>query len=137
MQVSRELDYGVRAMVVMASHLDEVISKRRIAESFDIPINFLAIILPKLVHSHLVESLPGPRGGYRLAKPPKYISLYDVVCAINHGFDLNLCDDTRRVCKVKQRCPVAPHWAKLTCDIKAYLKTVTFDSLVEVNAEVR
>lgn len=131
MQISREIDYGVRAVVVMARHADEVMSKRRIAEAFSIPVNFLAIILPKLVRTGIAESLPGPRGGYRLARPPDRISIYDVVLAINRGFSVNRCDDARRRCSMKPRCPVAPHWDRLQRDMEAYLKGVTFDRLVE------
>ena len=129
MQVSRELDYGVRAVVVMAANSNDVMSKRRIAEEFSIPVNFLAIILPKLVREGLVESLPGPRGGYRLARPPQRISIFDVICAVNRGFSLNRCDDVRRRCGQKPRCPVAPYWKRLQEDMESYLKGVTFDRL--------
>lgn len=137
MQVSRELDYGVRAVVVMARNADEVMSKRRIAEAFSIPVNFLAIILPKLVRTGIVESLPGPRGGYRLARSPERISIYDIVLAINRGFSLNRCEDVRRRCTMKSRCPVAPHWEQLQRDVEAYLKGVTFDRLAEETTSSR
>jgi DNA-binding IscR family transcriptional regulator len=31
----------------------------------------------------VLESLPGPRGGFRLARPPESITLMDVVAAID------------------------------------------------------
>ena len=131
MQVSRELDYGVRAVVVMAAHMNEVLSKRRIAEEFDIPVNFLAIILPKLVRTGIVESLPGPRGGYRLARPAQRVSIFDVICSVNRGYWLNRCGDKRRDCTQKPRCPVAPFWRQLQEDMESYLKGITFDRLAE------
>lgn len=131
MQVSRELDYGVRAIVVLAAHDSGVISKRKIAEEFKIPINFLALILPKLVHEGLVESLPGPRGGYRLAKPASKISIYDVACAVDEQFRLNHCLDPDKGCEMKSKCPVSKIWKKLQTDAVDYLKCVTFDGLVE------
>jgi len=130
MHLSRELDYGVRAMVILASHDGEVVPKRRIAEEFGIPINFLAIILPKLVHFGLVESLPGPKGGYKLTRVPKEISIYDVVCAVEKGFAINRCLDIVRGCKYMEKCPVRPHWKKIQDDVEYYLKDITFDSLV-------
>ena len=131
MHVSRELDYAVRAVLVMATHSDEVLSKRRIADEFCIPVNFLAIILPRLVHSGIVESLPGPRGGYRMARAASEISILDIIKAINRGLALNRCDDSQRdPCDHKGRCPVAPHWRKLRENVEEYLQGVTFDSLV-------
>jgi len=131
MQVSRELDYGVRAVVVLAAHNDGVISKRKIAEEFKIPINFLALILPKLVHKGIVESLPGPRGGYRLAKPADKVSIYDVACAVDEHFRLNHCLDPDKGCEMKEVCPVSKVWEKLQSDTVEYLKCITFDGLAE------
>ena len=129
MQVSREIDYGVRAVVVMAANESRVLSKRIIAEEFGIPVNFLAIILPKLVHSGIVESLPGPRGGYRLARPSARISILDVIHAVNRGFALNRCDDGEKSCEQRHRCPVAPYWKKLQGDVELFLRGVTFETL--------
>jgi len=130
MQVSRELDYGVRAMVVLAAHEKDVLSKKKIAEEFDIPVNFLALILPKLVHYGLVESLPGPKGGYRLAKPPAKISVYDVACAVDEEFRLTYCLNPDKGCSMSTKCPVSKVWKKVQEGAVDYLKCVTFDGIV-------
>lgn len=129
MQVSRELDYGVRAMVVLAAHEKDVFSKRKIAEEFKIPVNFLALILPKLVHWGLVESLPGPRGGYRLAKPANRISIYDVACAVDEEFRLNNCLNPKKGCEMSAKCPVSKVWKELQEGCIKRLKGVTFEAL--------
>jgi len=131
MQVSRELDYGVRAVVVLAANEGGILSKRRIAGEFGIPINFLAIILPKLVHRGIVESLPGPRGGYRLAQSADRITILDVVRAIDREFAFNRCLDAEYGCGYTKSCPVRPHWKKVQEDAESYLKSVTFDKLAE------
>jgi len=129
MQVSRELDYGVRAMVVLSAHDRNVLSKRAIADKFKIPVNFLALILPKLVRNGLVESLPGPKGGYRLAKPASRISMLDVIVAIEDDVAFNRCLEKISGCDMSERCPVSEVWKRLQCDAMDYLKGVTFDSL--------
>lgn len=129
MRVSRELDYGIRATVVLAAHEGEVLSKRTIAEGFHIPINFLAIILPKLVHHGLAESLPGPHGGYRLARPAGRITLYDILTAMGRELTINNCLDEAIGCAEQERCPVSPHWARLKEQIEAFLRGVRLDEL--------
>ena len=124
MQVSRELDYGIRAMVVLSAHDEDILSKRIIATEFEIPVNFLALILPKLVRSGLVESLPGPKGGYRLAKPSARISMLDVVLAIEEEIAFNRCLSPKRGCDMKKGCPVTYVWKKLQCDAMDYLKSI-------------
>jgi Rrf2 family protein len=131
MRVSREVDYGVRAVIVLAASEGHVLSKRTIAEGFDVPINFLAIILPKLVHEGIVESLPGPKGGYRLAKPAKLISMYDVVCAVGENFILNHCQSEPPDCDQKYRCSVSDHWNHIRNQLATYLKGVMFDELAK------
>lgn len=130
MQVSRELDYGVRAMVVLARHEGEVLSKRNVAEEFKIPVNFLALILPRLVRSGLIESLPGPRGGYRLAQSPARISLYDVFHAMDQEMELNQCLDPKIGCEMDESCPVKSVWRELQQRSIEFLKGVTFDRFV-------
>jgi len=135
MQVSREIDYGIRAMAVLALHEDVILSKRRIADEFCIPVNFLALILPKLVRAGLVESLPGPRGGYRLAKARAKISLHDVVFAIGGEIVLNRCLDPEQGCELSPRCPATKFWRELQGITVEYLKGVTLDRL-DVNGVV-
>lgn len=130
MQVSRELDYGVRAIVVLAMNEGQVLSKRRIAEEFRVPVNFLALILPKLVRSGLVESLPGPKGGYRLAKPSAGISIYDVMMAVDGELAFNRCLDEEVGCEMRERCPVTHFWKRLQDDAILSLRGATFDRIV-------
>ena len=131
MRVSREVDYGIRAVVVLAANEGHILSKRSISDGFDIPINFLGIILPKLVHEGIVESLPGPKGGYRLAKPAKLISMYDVAYAVGEEFAMNLCQLVPSACDQKYRCSVAEHWKYAGNQLATYLKSVMFDVLAK------
>jgi Rrf2 family protein len=131
MRISRELDYGVRAIVVLAAHEGQVMSKRTIAKSFGIPVNFLAIILPKLVQRGIVESLPGPRGGYRLARQARLVSLYDVIFAVDRDFTLARCLGDKLSCDHRDRCPVVPYLQRMQEGAVKYLKGVTFDKLAE------
>jgi Rrf2 family protein len=130
MQISRELDYGVRAIIVLATHEHQILSKRRIATEFCIPVNFLALILPKLVRAGLVESLPGPRGGYRLAKPCNRISMYDVMYAVEGEIAFNHCLDPDEGCELSDRCPASPFWRQFQDSAKAFLSEITFDRMV-------
>lgn len=130
MQVSRELDYGVRAVVVLATHEGETLSKRRIAEEFKIPVNFLALILPKLVRSGIVESLPGPKGGYRLARQATEVSIYDILMAVDGELAFNRCLEENLGCEMKSQCPVSPFWLIFQQDAIRSLKGATLDRIV-------
>jgi Rrf2 family protein len=83
MRISAKADYAVRAVVELAANTDEKpVKAERIATAQGIPLNFLENILGELRHAGLVRSHRGAEGGFRLAKPPKEISVADVIRAV-------------------------------------------------------
>src|SRR5690349_20151014 len=65
LRISRKIDYGLRAMIYLASiPQDAVVPFREIARQMDVPEDFLAKILKTLVDQGLVRSTRGPHGGY-------------------------------------------------------------------------
>lgn len=54
----------------------------RLAAVYDLPTAYLNKQLQALARAGILTSTPGPRGGFRLARPPSRISLLDVVMAI-------------------------------------------------------
>src|SRR5665647_3234529 len=82
------LRYGkmVQTAVSVASRLAElyeqkgvVASSLDIAKDRNIPKTAVAKVLTILAKNGLVTGAPGPGGGYRLAKEPNKITLFDIV----------------------------------------------------------
>ncbi len=92
LQVSRKIDYGLRAMIFLAGVAEtSVVPFREIAHAMHIPEDFLAKILKTLVDGDLVASTRGARGGYQLARPANQISFLDIIEAIEGPIQLNVC----------------------------------------------
>ncbi|MCX5045354.1 Rrf2 family transcriptional regulator [Aldersonia sp. NBC_00410] len=84
MRMSAKAEYGVRAMVEMATLEGGVLVKTEdLAKAQGIPPQFLVDILSDLRNAHLVRSRRGRDGGYELARPPAQISLADVLRCID------------------------------------------------------
>jgi len=80
MRVSRKTDYALRALFTLAEHYGGApIPIRELARRNDVPKKFLEQIMLALKEQGWVESLPGMRGGYRLAKSPDKITMGEVV----------------------------------------------------------
>ena len=95
LQISRRTEYGLRAMVYLASKpLAAVVPFREIAVRMDVPQDFLAKILKKLVKERLAVSSRGARGGYSLGRPATEISMLDVIEAVEGPVQVNLCTDS-------------------------------------------
>lgn len=82
MRVSAKADYAVRAVAELAASPDGPVKGERLADSQDIPLQFLEHILLDLKHSGIVRARRGAKGGYWLARPPEEVSIADVIRAV-------------------------------------------------------
>ena len=73
---------------------------RRLAEFYGLPEAYLAKLLKALVRAGLLTAASGPRGGFRLARPPEEITVADVVEAVEGRGALFQCTE------IRQRGPV-------------------------------
>jgi Rrf2 family protein len=79
MKLSNKTVYGIKALLEIALHNGSEVNGAEIAKVQRIPAKFLEQILAILKRSKLVISSRGRSGGYLLAKPPKAITLFEVV----------------------------------------------------------
>jgi Rrf2 family protein len=83
MQISAKVDYGIRALLVLAAAYDgpetRLIKSEEIATGQEIPFKFLEAILTEMRHAGFVISQRGAVGGYRLSRAPKSIALADIM----------------------------------------------------------
>ena len=112
LQISRKIEYGLRAMLYLASIPEEtVVPFREIALRMDVPKDFLAKILKTLARKRLVDSTRGARGGYRLAKPSAEISFLDVIEAVEGPVNINRCTtDSHDGCNFSTSCTMLGVW---------------------------
>lgn len=76
--------YALRAVVYMAAQENgKPVASHEIARARGISEKFLLKVLTPLVRAHVLLSLKGPNGGYRLARPANKISLLEVVEAVD------------------------------------------------------
>src|SRR5678815_2585540 len=101
LRLSKKADYALMAMRHLALKTSGAASTsaREIAEQYDIPIELLAKVLQRLVRTGLLVSTQGTRGGYMLSRPPKAISVVDVVQAIDGPFTVTACSTDKIDCE--------------------------------------
>ncbi len=79
-------------------------SFRDVAACEGIPDDYLAKIMRNLVVAELVRSTRGPRGGYRLARPPSDVSILDVIEAVDGPIAINECLERDGNCPKMDGC---------------------------------
>jgi Rrf2 family protein len=100
--MSDGVEWALHCCTVLAALPDDqALPAARLAEFHEVPPAYLAKHLQALTTAGITRSLPGPRGGYRLARPPAEISVLDVVLAVDGD------DSAFRCSEIRQRGPAA------------------------------
>ena len=75
---------------------DQSLPAARLAEYHDVPPAYLAKALQAMAAAGIVESRPGPAGGYRLARAPMDITLLEIVQAVDGPGTAFRCSELRQ-----------------------------------------
>ena len=135
MQITRQADYAVRAMVYLAQiEPNEKAATGRIAQDKGIPPSFLAKIVSQLSVAGLLQTSRGARGGVSLAKKAEEISLLDVVEAIDGPILLNDCVGESSACTHDDDCPLKPVWCDAQKMLVDHLSKANFAQFVQTAA---
>ena len=144
MQITRQADYALRAMLYLGRYEARVqngleenpkASTSKIAEEQEIPPSFLAKIISQLSIAGLIHTSRGARGGVSLARPTKDISLLDVVEAIDRPITLNECVSDPDACAFGDNCPIHKVWCEAQAELVRKLSESTFDKLLEMEKD--
>jgi len=82
-RITAKADYAVRVAVELAAaSADAPVKGERLAAAQGIPRNFMENILTELRRAGLVRTRRGAEGGYQLARPPREITVADVLRAV-------------------------------------------------------
>ncbi len=138
MQITRQADYAVRAVLYLAKlGPDQRAATSQIAQEQQIPPSFLAKIVSQLSVAGLLQTSRGARGGVSLARTPEEISLLEVVEAIDGPILLNECASENGVCTFGNACPMKPVWCDAQAELVKRLGQTTFDYfLVDISKHI-
>jgi Rrf2 family protein len=129
MNITRETDYAVRCVLCLSETPDEVVMVDDIAVATSVSKAFLAKILQKLTKAGIVKSFRGVKGGFRLTRKPKDITLLDVIEAIEGEVSMNKCVVDQRFCELHETCTVHPVWVGIRSSVEDLLRGYNFEFL--------
>jgi Rrf2 family protein len=84
MKLTRASSYALHAVAFMAQQkTDKPVASHNIADARGIPERFLLKVLKPLVSAHVLRSVKGPNGGYKLARSPSDITMLEILEAVD------------------------------------------------------
>lgn len=127
--------HAVRALAVLAElPVGEYRGASSIADETNAPRNYLGKLLQLLSRYGLVESQKGLGGGFRLARDPVDISLYDVVEAIENVGHWHDCILGKPSCSDRNPCAVHKRWGPVR---DAYLQLLEQTKIADLTPNPR
>lgn len=131
MQITRQADYAIRAVLYLARlGPNQRAATSTVAQEQRIPPSFLAKIISQLSIAGLLHTSRGARGGVSLAREPKEISLLEVVEAIDGPILLNECVGEGSDCALEEGCPLHSIWREAQESLVSRLGATKFDSVL-------
>ena len=123
--------HAVRALILLAElPRGARAGTASIAERIDAPKNYLGKILQQLSREGLVVSQKGLGGGFRLARDPKDISLFDIVEPIEQIERWGGCILGRETCSDENPCQIHDGWNSVKEAYMHLLNNTTLANLV-------
>jgi len=135
MKLTNFTDFGLRALILLASRKGEVLSAAAIADHFNVSRHHMAKVLQEL--SGYVEGIRGAQGGVRLAKDPRDIRIGDVVRGLDKDQALVDCfRDGWTDCALLPRCRLKGMLARGKQGFLRELDRFTISDCLEKNGSV-
>ena len=131
MKIPMKVDYGVRALVVLATHYGNgSIHSAEIAAKQSIPEAYLDQLLTTLHKHGFIKSRRGPQGGHVLAKDPSEIDLGAVVSSLEGNVSALDCLYAPDECILSHSCAQREVWMDVEQIMHDKLASITLADLV-------
>ena len=137
MKISLKTEYALKATLdlSLAARRGNPLRKiRDIAEAQDIPEKYLVQILLELNRAGILNSVRGVNGGYRLARGPESITVYDVVAAVEGRDPIIECllpEGSEKKCATGRMCPFKGVWERVSEQMRETLSEVRFADIAK------
>ena len=129
LRLSKKMLFAIEAVLDIAYHAGSgPVQSRDITRRQGIPRRYLEQALQQLVRENVLIGVRGPKGGYRLARERRRISLADIVRVVRL---METRDDPAQDSNGSQLGikVVRPMWLELQEDVMKKLETITIDDL--------
>jgi Rrf2 family protein len=138
MNVGRRVDYAVRALAYLAAQpAARTVPHAEIRDRQGIPAHFLSKILRLLVNAGLLTSVPGARGGFRLGRPAREITIREVYESVEGPLSLIECvEHGEQFCCYAKVCSQIDIWSGAQQMLGTYLEKISIGDIADASGLV-
>ncbi len=136
MKLTTKTRYGTRLLIDLAQHQDKgAVQMSEISMRQNISVKYLEQLIRPLKQADLVTSTRGPKGGHKLAKKPKEITLGEITRLFEGQDGLVDCINNPGKCSMFDDCVVRHAWKRANKALYDELDSITIADLL-ANKEI-
>jgi len=126
---SKKLVLALEAVTDIAYHGGaEPVQSQDIARRLNLPRRYLEQVMQQLVRAGILRGVRGPRGGYRLARERRRVSVADIVRVVR-GLEEPPSQEELSSSSALGRRVVGPFWARTEQELMDRLEGITIEDL--------
>ncbi|MBQ6430664.1 MAG: Rrf2 family transcriptional regulator [Oscillospiraceae bacterium] len=135
MMISTRGRYALRVLIDVAEHeKDGYVPMKEVAERQGISLKYLERIVPVLVKSGIVGSIPGKGGGYKLLKAPEDLSLGSILRLTEGDLAPVACLECGAApCEREYECRTYPLWVEFYRVINEFFDGKTLADVIRTD----
>ncbi len=131
MKLSNRGRYALHAMVFLARQNHKGPQTLHTIADERMPAQYLEQLLGQLRRGGLVTSVRGAQGGYTIARPPKEITVADVLHVIEGPFSFSACANEANTCPMDGRCSTQSAFDYLTHQMNNLMHSITLEDIIK------
>jgi len=136
MKLSTRARYGTRVVLELALHWGErPVLLKDVAQEHQLPLQYLQQLIGPLVKGGIIKTTRGPRGGVSLLKPPREVTLSEVIQLLEGSITPVACVDNPELYPLSDTCVTHDIWAEVKKAMDRVLESTTLEDLVERKRE--
>ena len=121
-RITKTTDYGIVLLTHMADDPERRYNAPELAHEAQLPLPMVSKILKILARDGLLDSHRGVNGGYALSRPPRQITVSEIITALEGPIAITECiDDGPGECVQEAVCPLRSNWQLINAAIRGAL----------------
>lgn len=139
MKISFKGDYAIKIILDLSiNYGNDRIQIKDISKRQDIPFKYLQQLVLQLRDAGYIKTKKGAKGGISLAKPPKNITLGEIIEVVEGTLSPIACINNLSPvnCKDVNNCVLRPIWIKVKNAIENIVNDITFEELAKKFATI-
>jgi Rrf2 family protein len=120
--------YALQALAHMPEDGSFMMAKD-LSGQLKLPAPYLAKILQRLARFGILESVRGPKGGFRLSRPSHHITVGEVLIAMEGQGSLDSCIMGFPACDCDNPCPMHDAWTAVKAQVDSSMTSNTLRDL--------